>query len=135
VDGRYPHWVTPYSGERYSIIYYRTCGETDPMGPAILPSPPRVAGSERLAEAGIETGTGTGMEVGTGTRAGMEVGMETGTGTGTEEGEGAGTEATSVEGRNAGIRADAMADAGADVAVGSNKRPRATDEPTDSCIR
>ncbi|CAN0147705.1 unnamed protein product, partial [Ectocarpus fasciculatus] len=39
VDGRYPHWVTPYSGERYSIIYYRTVGETDPMGSAIFAQP------------------------------------------------------------------------------------------------
>lgn len=21
VDGRFPHWVTPYTGERYSLIY------------------------------------------------------------------------------------------------------------------
>lgn len=24
VDGRYPHWVAPYSGDRYSLIYYQT---------------------------------------------------------------------------------------------------------------
>ena len=35
VDGRYPHWVTKYSGERYSVIYYQTVGETTPMGPAV----------------------------------------------------------------------------------------------------
>ena len=39
VDGRYPHWVTPYSGERYSVIYYRTVGDTDHMGPAIFDQP------------------------------------------------------------------------------------------------
>lgn len=39
VDGRYPHWVTPYTGERYSVIYYRTVGEVDPMGPAVFEQP------------------------------------------------------------------------------------------------
>ncbi|KAH8078864.1 hypothetical protein JL720_9614 [Aureococcus anophagefferens] len=29
VDGRFPHWVTDYSGERYSLIYYRTEGDAD----------------------------------------------------------------------------------------------------------
>lgn len=28
VDGRYTHWVTPYEGERYSVIYYQTEGRT-----------------------------------------------------------------------------------------------------------
>jgi hypothetical protein len=27
IDGRYPHWVAPYEGERYSVIYYQTSGE------------------------------------------------------------------------------------------------------------
>lgn len=26
VDGRWPHWVAPYAGERYSVIYYQTEG-------------------------------------------------------------------------------------------------------------
>lgn len=26
VDGRYPHWVAPYKGDRYSLIYYQTEG-------------------------------------------------------------------------------------------------------------
>ena len=30
VEGRNPHWVTPYAGERYSLIYYRTEGEPEP---------------------------------------------------------------------------------------------------------
>mmetsp|Transcript_27066 Transcript_27066/g.66382 ORF Transcript_27066/g.66382 Transcript_27066/m.66382 type:complete len:120 (+) Transcript_27066:793-1152(+) len=30
VEGRNPHWVTPYSGERYSLVYYRTEGEPEP---------------------------------------------------------------------------------------------------------
>lgn len=30
VEGRNPHWVTPYAGERYSLIYYRTEGEAEP---------------------------------------------------------------------------------------------------------
>ncbi|CAE7495464.1 unnamed protein product [Symbiodinium microadriaticum] len=37
VDGRYPHWVTKYTGERYSVICYRTTGEVSPMGPAVCP--------------------------------------------------------------------------------------------------
>ena len=36
VDGRYPHWVAPWSGtERYSIIVYKTRGEPLPVGPAV----------------------------------------------------------------------------------------------------
>ena len=31
VDGRFPHWVTEYTGERYSLIYYRTEGDPDPL--------------------------------------------------------------------------------------------------------
>lgn len=27
VDGRFPHWVAPYQGERYSVIYYQTIGQ------------------------------------------------------------------------------------------------------------
>lgn len=30
VDGRFPHWVSNYVGERYSIVYYRSHGEHDP---------------------------------------------------------------------------------------------------------
>jgi hypothetical protein len=30
VEGRNPHWVTPYAGERFSLIYYRTEGTQDP---------------------------------------------------------------------------------------------------------
>lgn len=26
-DGRFPHWVAPYSGERYSIIWFTTSPE------------------------------------------------------------------------------------------------------------
>jgi len=35
VDGRYPHWVTKYTGERYSIIYYQTVGSVTPMNNAV----------------------------------------------------------------------------------------------------
>ena len=24
VDGRFPHWVAPWTGDRFSLIYYRT---------------------------------------------------------------------------------------------------------------
>lgn len=30
VDGRYPHWVAPYEGERYSLIYYSTWQKYEP---------------------------------------------------------------------------------------------------------
>ena len=30
VEGRNPHWVTPYCGERYSLVYYRTEGDPEP---------------------------------------------------------------------------------------------------------
>ena len=36
IDGRYPHWVAPHAGERYSIIYYQTAGEAKPMGPSVF---------------------------------------------------------------------------------------------------
>ena len=40
LDGRFPHWVTPYQGERYSLIYYQTSGEVTPQTTAVFrPSP------------------------------------------------------------------------------------------------
>mmetsp|Transcript_7743 Transcript_7743/g.28352 ORF Transcript_7743/g.28352 Transcript_7743/m.28352 type:complete len:528 (+) Transcript_7743:142-1725(+) len=36
VDGRFPHWVAPYTGERYSIIYYPTHGPVVPKTTAIF---------------------------------------------------------------------------------------------------
>jgi hypothetical protein len=35
MDGRYPHWVDPFEGERFSLIYYQTKGEASPRGPAV----------------------------------------------------------------------------------------------------
>ena len=40
VDGRYPHWVSPWTGERYSVIAYRTRGQPTPRGPAVYPPQP-----------------------------------------------------------------------------------------------
>ena len=37
VDGRFPHWVTPYQGTRYSLIYYVTSGEVIPQTTAVFP--------------------------------------------------------------------------------------------------
>lgn len=37
IDGRYPHWVSGYTGERYSIIFYRTSGDWDPPQQAVHP--------------------------------------------------------------------------------------------------
>jgi hypothetical protein len=36
IDGRFVHWVTPYDGERYSIIYYQTEGHVTPMKSAVF---------------------------------------------------------------------------------------------------
>ena len=36
VDGRYPHWVAPYKGTRFSIIFYRTIGSPEKQGRAVL---------------------------------------------------------------------------------------------------
>ena len=49
VDGRYPHWVAPYVSEncnvpcdRYSLIYYRTSGAIEAVGPAVFEVPPEM---------------------------------------------------------------------------------------------
>ena len=42
VDGRYPHWVGPYDAEgceRWSLIFYRTSGVADVVGPAVFAVP------------------------------------------------------------------------------------------------
>ena len=36
VDGRFPHWVTPYHGERFSLIYYTTEGASVPVAGAVV---------------------------------------------------------------------------------------------------
>ena len=36
VDGRFPHWVTPYEGERFSLIYYTTEGASVPVAGAVV---------------------------------------------------------------------------------------------------
>ena len=36
VDGRYPHWVSHYVGERWSLVFYRTDGGREEVGPAIF---------------------------------------------------------------------------------------------------
>jgi hypothetical protein len=36
VDGRFPHWVSPYTGERYSIIWFTTDGELVPRTVAVF---------------------------------------------------------------------------------------------------
>ena len=37
VDGRFPHWVSPYEGTRYSLIYYVTSGEVIPQTISVFP--------------------------------------------------------------------------------------------------
>lgn len=48
VDGRFPHWVTPYdssTGTRYSLIYYQTSGVVEPQTTAIF-APPNGTGRD-----------------------------------------------------------------------------------------
>ena len=41
-DGRYPHWVAPYTGTRFSVIFYQTRGETVPVATAVFAGEPLV---------------------------------------------------------------------------------------------
>lgn len=36
MDGRFPHWVTGYTGTRYSVIWYKTYGEETPVTTAVF---------------------------------------------------------------------------------------------------
>ena len=36
VDGRFPHWVAPFTGERYSCVFYATWGDTVPQTTAVF---------------------------------------------------------------------------------------------------
>lgn len=36
VDGRFPHWVSPYEGTRFSLIYYVTNGAVEPQTTAVF---------------------------------------------------------------------------------------------------
>ena len=42
VDGRYPHWVAPYTGTRYSVIFYQAQGDQLPLGAAVFAGTPMV---------------------------------------------------------------------------------------------
>ena len=44
VDGRYPHWVEPYEGERYSLIFYSTTDGYQKPGPPFYGQVVSVAG-------------------------------------------------------------------------------------------
>ena len=35
VDGRFPHWVSGYSGTRYSVVWYQTKGQGNPKTHAL----------------------------------------------------------------------------------------------------
>jgi len=41
-DGRFPHWVAPYTGTRFSVIYYQTQGEMVPVTTAVFSGEPLV---------------------------------------------------------------------------------------------
>lgn len=48
IDGRFPHWVTPYKGgPRYSLIYYVTSGEVVPQTTAVFQPRGREAGAKQ----------------------------------------------------------------------------------------
>ena len=42
VDGRFPHWVDKYEGNRYSVIFYQTRGEEIPRTTAVFTDVPPV---------------------------------------------------------------------------------------------
>lgn len=42
VDGRFPHWVAPYHGTRYSVIFYQTRGDLVPRTTAVFKGTPLV---------------------------------------------------------------------------------------------
>ncbi len=53
VDGRFPHWVTPYqTGTRYSLIYYVTSGEVEPQTTAIFD--PNIASTTNVEDESCE---------------------------------------------------------------------------------
>mmetsp|Transcript_16656 Transcript_16656/g.30247 ORF Transcript_16656/g.30247 Transcript_16656/m.30247 type:complete len:117 (+) Transcript_16656:1530-1880(+) len=49
VDGRFPHWVTPYEGTRYSLIYYVTSGNVEQQTTAVFAPPPSPNHTEKSA--------------------------------------------------------------------------------------
>ena len=58
VDGRFPHWVAGYAGERYSVIWYRSApGEREPRTVAV---PALVPGFVPGAEEDLEEEAGGG---------------------------------------------------------------------------
>jgi len=60
VDGRFPHWVTPYQGTRYSLIYYVTSGEVVPQTTAIFEPPvPVPMPRSSSSSSGMTSSTGT----------------------------------------------------------------------------
>jgi hypothetical protein len=42
VDGRFPHWVAPYEGNRYSVIFYQTRGDEVPRTTATFGTTPSI---------------------------------------------------------------------------------------------
>jgi hypothetical protein len=46
VDGRFPHWVRSYQGERFSLIFYRVTGKAIPRCQAVFPSPTYASSGE-----------------------------------------------------------------------------------------
>merc|ERR1712217_476659 len=54
IDGRFPHWVAPYTGERYSVIYYQTLGEEVERTTAVFSGEPLVEDPPTFAAAGYQ---------------------------------------------------------------------------------
>jgi hypothetical protein len=59
VDGRFPHWVAPYEGERFSLIYYQTLGKQLSMGCAVYlePCATNIQSSSDVREDALEANT------------------------------------------------------------------------------
>lgn len=54
VDGRFPHWVAPYTGDRYSVIYYQTMGEATAQSFAVFSGKPLVCDPPTFCPSGYQ---------------------------------------------------------------------------------
>ena len=52
VDGRFPHWVDAWTGERFSIIWFKTTGEVAPQTTAVFLLSPEDRGVGEVGDGG-----------------------------------------------------------------------------------
>jgi hypothetical protein len=62
VDGRNPHWVAPYTGDRYSVIYYATWGDTIPKTTAVFELQKPLTDHSAAKSASNSPGPGSGQK-------------------------------------------------------------------------